>query len=124
MEAAYDGLPEVGGASDEEGHGEQEEGGGGVQLHRQVLSGEGGGGQASQVAEHLTISYSYFAPINSLIFITWNIMLIQLCLQFKLGVLQISNKLPSSLYCDHSMLLRECKALKLSCNFVATDNDP
>ena len=44
VKAAYDGLPEVGGASDEEGHGEQEEGGGGVQLHHQVLGGEGGGG--------------------------------------------------------------------------------
>ena len=53
VQAAYDGLPQVGGAGDKEGHGEQEEGGGGVQLHRQVFSGEGGGGQASQVAKHL-----------------------------------------------------------------------
>ena len=76
MEAAYDGLSEVGGASDEEGHGKQEEGGGGVQLHREVLSGEGGGGQASQVAKHLTNSDSYFDPVTgNFIFITWNIML-------------------------------------------------
>ena len=53
VKAAYDGHLEVGGASDEEGHGEQEEGGGGVQLHHQVLGGEGGGGQASQVAKDL-----------------------------------------------------------------------
>ena len=44
VKAAYNGLPEVGRACDEEGHGKQEEGGGGVQLHHQVLCGEGGGG--------------------------------------------------------------------------------
>ena len=53
VEAAYDGLSEVGGASDEERHCEQEEGGGGVQLHHQVLGGERGGGDTSQVAKHL-----------------------------------------------------------------------
>ena len=47
VQAAYDGLPQVGGAGDKEGHGKQQEGGGGVQLHRQVFRGEGGGGQPS-----------------------------------------------------------------------------
>ena len=63
VQAAYDGLPQVGRSSDKEGHGKQEEGGGGVQLHRQVLSGEGGGGQPSQVAKHLIDSDSYFCSI-------------------------------------------------------------
>ena len=53
VKAAYYGFSEVGGASDEEWHGEQEEGGGGVELHGEVFCGEGGGGETSQVAKHL-----------------------------------------------------------------------
>ena len=65
MEAAYDGLPEVGGASDEEGHGEQEEGGGGVQLQHQVLRRQRGGGEASQVAKHLIYTIFSKTPLNN-----------------------------------------------------------
>ena len=53
VKAAYYGFSEVGGASDEEWHGEQAEGGGGVELHGEVFCGEGGGCETSQVAKHL-----------------------------------------------------------------------
>ena len=49
-------------------------------------------------------------------------MLNQLFPQFKPRVLQIPNKLPSSLDPDQSML-RKCKALTLTRNFVASDNE-
>ena len=49
-------------------------------------------------------------------------MLNQLFPEFKPRVLQIPNKLPSSLDPDQSML-RKCKALTLTRNFVATDNE-
>ena len=65
MQAADDRLPKVGGPGDEEGHGEQEEGGGGVQLQHQVLRRQRWGGQASQVAKHLIRSYNIFPLIHS-----------------------------------------------------------
>ena len=60
VQAADDRLPKVGGPGDQEGHGEQEEGGGGVQLQHQVLRRQRGGGEASQVAKHLVRFYNIF----------------------------------------------------------------
>ena len=65
VQAADDRLPEVGGPGDEEGHGEQEEGGGGVQLQHQVLRRQRGGGEASQVAKHLIYTIFPKTPLNN-----------------------------------------------------------
>ena len=121
VKAAYYGFSEVGGSSDEEWHGEQEEGGGGVELHGEVFCGEGGGGETSQVAKHLIDCQVHQVQLKKKQRTSSPGRSCSANCVLQVISPKIWNKLPFSKYSDRGVL-HSGQALKLAGNFAATDN--